>query len=96
MVVLEAMAHALPVIVSGPKYCGISGTLVDGREALLLENPLDPEELAKKIEQIAGTMATQRPLNIAGRNFARQNDWQAVARSYETLYARAAAKKFSD
>lgn len=96
MVVLEAMAYGLPVIVSGPKYCGISATLVDGREALLLENPLDPEELAKKIEQIAGMMATQRPLNIAGRNFARHNDWQAVARSYETLYAKAAAKKFSD
>ena len=34
MVVLEAMAYGLPVIVSAPPYCGIADDLTDGEDAL--------------------------------------------------------------
>jgi len=37
MVVLEAMAHGLPVVVSGTPWCGISAELSDGVNALLLK-----------------------------------------------------------
>ncbi|MBT7308703.1 MAG: glycosyltransferase family 4 protein [Gammaproteobacteria bacterium] len=48
MVVLEAMAHRLPVIVSNQHYCGFSEHLTR-QEAILLEDPRNPSEIAEKI-----------------------------------------------
>ena len=39
MVVLEAMAYGLPVVVSSAAYCGISGLLSHGVNALLVHEP---------------------------------------------------------
>jgi glycosyltransferase involved in cell wall biosynthesis len=54
MVVLEAMAHGLPVVVSGPKYCGIAGLLSQGANALLLDDPRDAGELARVLGDLLG------------------------------------------
>lgn len=90
MVVLEAMAYGLPVIVSGPKHCGISAFLVNGHEALILENPLDAVQLARTIEQVLTTGISDSH-NTAGRLFASHNDWAAIAHAYEKIISESAA-----
>jgi UDP-glucose:(heptosyl)LPS alpha-1,3-glucosyltransferase len=46
MVVLEALAHQLPVVVSGAPYCGISAQLMNMAKVYILSNPKNKEELA--------------------------------------------------
>jgi len=46
MVVLEALAHQLSVVVSGATYCGISAQLMNMPEVFILSNPKNKEELA--------------------------------------------------
>ncbi len=48
MVVLEAMAHRLPVVVSNQNYCGFSEHLTED-EAMLLNDPESVNEIVEKI-----------------------------------------------
>jgi UDP-glucose:(heptosyl)LPS alpha-1,3-glucosyltransferase len=52
MVVLEAMSHGLPVIVSQSAYCGISSELTHGANAWLLQDPHDAHALADAVRRI--------------------------------------------
>jgi len=52
LVVQEAIACDVPVIVSDSKYCGISEILEDKKSALLLKDPTDYKEIADKIDFI--------------------------------------------
>jgi len=51
MVVLEAMAYSLPVIVSNKNYCGFSEHL-SANEAILIDNPKDSTEIATHIKTL--------------------------------------------
>ncbi len=92
MVVLEAMAHGLPVVVSGARFCGISGLLSDSDNALLLENPTDASALAAALNRIFCESDFYRQLSDAGCTFARAHQWAYAARAYETMYSALAAK----
>lgn len=85
MVVVEAMAHGLPVIVSGPHHCGVSAELVHQQDALILDDPLDADALRRLIEQLRGSPALAESLVQAGRHFASQRSWAAAAAQYEAL-----------
>jgi UDP-glucose:(heptosyl)LPS alpha-1,3-glucosyltransferase len=89
MVVLEAMAHGLPVVVSGVRYCGISGLLQDRENALLLENPRDPTELARALSDALDSQGLRQRLMQAGRVFARHHQWSEVARRQAGVYSAA-------
>jgi UDP-glucose:(heptosyl)LPS alpha-1,3-glucosyltransferase len=89
MVVLEAMAYGLPVVVSGPAHCGISAMLQDGQNALLLEDPRNDRELAATVSRVLGDAALAAKLSQAGLSFARHHTWEQAARRYEALYRRA-------
>ena len=91
MVVLEAMAHGLPVVVSGPKYCGISEQLVHGQQALLLDDPKDASALAKHLAELLKDQADSLSVHLllqAGKAFAAKHTWQQAASAYETLLLR--------
>lgn len=86
MVVLEAMAHGLPVVVSSAAYCGISSLLSHGADALLLDNPQDAAHLAATLEQVLGDEALRQQLGAQARAFASRYQWPAIARQQEAVY----------
>jgi glycosyltransferase involved in cell wall biosynthesis len=89
MVVLEAMAHGLPVVVSGPAHCGISRQLQDGVQALLLRDPRDAGRLARRIAQILQQPELADQLRHQALGFAQQHSWEHAALQYEALYQQA-------
>lgn len=90
MVVLEAMAHGLPVVVSGAAYCGISRQLRDGVEALVLEDPKDAAKLAGLLTSVLTQPGLAQKLHHHGLVFAEQHSWQRCALEYEVLYRQVA------
>ena len=52
MVVLEAMSHAVPAIVSAERYCGISSELTHLQNAWVLENPTETSKLILSVIEI--------------------------------------------
>jgi glycosyltransferase involved in cell wall biosynthesis len=93
MVVLEAMSHGLPVVVSGPRYCGISGLLQHGVNALMLDDPRSAAGLAQTLEQLIASPVLQQTLSTGASGFARHYDWKALARQQEALYFAVTAEK---
>ncbi len=93
MVVLEALAHALPVVVSGPAHCGISSQLRHGVEALLLDDPRDAASLAAQLAAVLQQPALAQQLGQHGRVFARGHSWESAALQYESLYRQAAGQR---
>lgn len=93
MVVLEAMAHGLPVLVSGPKYCGISGLLTQGVNALILDNPRDAAALAGSLLEVLSQPAYAAQLAQGATDFALHYQWRELALKQESLYFRVEAQK---
>jgi glycosyltransferase involved in cell wall biosynthesis len=95
MVVLEAMAHGLPVVVSGPAHCGISRQLRSGVEALLLDDPKDASTLADAVSKVLQQPLLANQLRDQALVFARQHSWEHAALQYEALYRQAVSSKSS-
>jgi glycosyltransferase involved in cell wall biosynthesis len=95
MVVLEAMAHSLPVVVSGVQYCGISGLLTHEGNALVLDEPRDVVTLSDCLRRVLSDEALNSKLAHAARAFAEKFEWSGIASTQEKLYyaARAAKEK---
>jgi UDP-glucose:(heptosyl)LPS alpha-1,3-glucosyltransferase len=92
MVVLEAMAHRLPVVVSGPAHCGIARQLSDGVQALLLLDPKDSQRLAELIGSVLDQPELAANLRCQGFAFAEQHTWERADLQYEQLYFQVASK----
>ncbi len=86
MVVLEAMSHGLPVVASVEHYCGISGLLQDGVEALLLSDPTNASELAERIKLALQDTVTKSCLTLAATKYARSCLWSEIALQQEIIY----------
>jgi glycosyltransferase involved in cell wall biosynthesis len=86
MVVLEAMAHGLPVVVTDAPFCGISGLLDDGVNALVIDRPDNVASLAAKIELILKNETLRCDLSAAATEFARHHLWSQVAHEQEQIY----------
>jgi UDP-glucose:(heptosyl)LPS alpha-1,3-glucosyltransferase len=86
MVVLEAMAHGLPVIVSGPTYCGISSLLTHDVTALILDDPTKVPELASTMGRMLGDAPLRDRLIESGLAFANEHSWTAVGDDYDGIY----------
>ncbi len=86
MVVLEALAHSLPVIVSCEKYCGIAGLLTNEVNALLLHDPTDANALTHTISRVFTESDLREGLINQGLAFARQHSWDKVKNEYDQIY----------
>ncbi len=91
MVVLEAMAHGIPVVVSGPTQCGISRELQDGYEALLLHDPRDVQALVRLLRSVLDQLGLADQLRHHGLAFAQTHTWESANLKYEALYQQAIA-----
>lgn len=86
MVVLEAMAFALPVVLSGPAYCGISGHLHDGVNALMLVDPLDIDAIERTLRRILDDAPLANDLADHALQFAGAHDASKFADQYKAVY----------
>ena len=87
MVVLEAMSHGLPVVVSAARYCGISALLTHGANAMLLDEPQNPVVVANALQSILSSPQVSAAMSDAATEFAGQHSWTDVARRQDELYA---------
>jgi len=88
MVVLEAMAHGLPVVVSNGVYCGIANLLTNKINALILENPNDHIQLAGLINQVLYDREQHRKLQVGGITFSKFFEWHELCMKQEDVYKR--------
>jgi len=84
MVALEAMSYGKPVIISNKKYCGISYELTN--EAILLNNPNDPNEIANSVLAIHSSEKTRINLIRNGKKFAADRSWEVLKERYIKIY----------
>jgi UDP-glucose:(heptosyl)LPS alpha-1,3-glucosyltransferase len=86
MVVLEAMAHGLPVVVSGAQWCGIAAELQHGVHAFVLQDPASACDLQTTIAAILSDQRLVETLSNNAVEFARHRTWRDVAQKHEALY----------
>ena len=91
MVVLEALAHGLPVVVSSARYCGISAELQHGVQALLLDNPRDAAELGAALQRVLLDAPLAHRLSRSAQQFAAHRTWAAVGQRHDALFAEVAS-----
>ncbi len=85
MVVLEAMAYAVPAIVSAEQYCGISAELSHLKNAWILQDPLDTNALKDAIDKSLESN-THEAMSQQAISWAGTQDWHHLALAQETLY----------
>ena len=86
MVVLEAMSHGLPVVVSAARYCGIAQLLVDGENALILEDPKNVMNLVFTLKRILLDSTYKLQIAHSGYCFAKKHLWTDAAFEQEKIY----------
>ncbi len=88
MVVLEAMAHGVPVVVSGLPYCGIAGELTHLAQAWILSDPQDADALVQAVGTVLGDTTLAQGLVAQGLAFARAHSWAHAGYQHEQLFQR--------
>jgi UDP-glucose:(heptosyl)LPS alpha-1,3-glucosyltransferase len=84
MVVLEAMAAGLPVIVS--QNAGAAELVEDGKQGLILDDPADTTGLAWRMRCLTDSPALTRQMGVLARTTAEKHSWDAVAQQTMDVY----------
>ena len=96
MVVLEAMASGLPVIVSSARFCGIAAELTHTVNALILDDPRDEKQLSERLLSLLEDPSLRESLARAGLSFAQERTWRQAAAQHEALIQRVLAQRPGD
>lgn len=87
MAPLEAMAHRLPVVLSGTAYCGFAQYVTHEQNAWVLSNPQDPEQIAAGLRKLGLDHIVRERLISQALDLVADFSWDAIAQQYEALYA---------
>ena len=90
MVVLEAMAFGVPVVVSGPQFCGIAAHLRHGVDAWVVNDPQSAPLLREAVVTVLGDGALRESLAAHGHTFAQGAHWTGVAQAHAAAFSRLA------
>jgi UDP-glucose:(heptosyl)LPS alpha-1,3-glucosyltransferase len=88
MAPLEAMAHRLPVVLSGTAYCGFAQYVTHAQNAWVLSDPQDPEQIATGLRTLGLDPVVRERLIDQALDLVADFSWNAIARQYEALYAK--------
>jgi UDP-glucose:(heptosyl)LPS alpha-1,3-glucosyltransferase len=86
MVVLEAFAYGLPVVVSALPYCGIASDLRHLQHAWLLGQPGDALALQDAVATLLADPTLAQQLGQQGAAFARAHAWPQVALHHQQIF----------
>ena len=92
MVVLEAMAHGLPVVVSSAQFCGIADFLTHRENAYVLNDPRNVPHLLEALVAVLPPSQLARGLAASALVLAGVHLWSRQARLQEVIYLRVAAE----
>lgn len=84
LVIAEAMASGLPVIIS--EVAGAADLIIDGVNGLLLGEPSDVSNLAAKIELLLSNAELRKTMGERARETAEKNSWDRVAQKTIDVY----------
>lgn len=90
MVVLEAMAAGLPVMVSS--RVGAKDVVVQGENGFVIENPSDHDHVASVLKMMLDE-GNRRRMSAAALATASENSWDAATEKYRSLYTEILAAK---
>jgi UDP-glucose:(heptosyl)LPS alpha-1,3-glucosyltransferase len=79
LVVIEAMASGLPVIVSNGEFIGASELIEDGRDGLLLKDPKNFEDIAEKLKFLIENENVRKQIGKEANSKARKYTWRRTA-----------------
>ena len=79
----EAMACGLPVIVTAK--CGISEIIIDGQDGLVMQDPMDADDLVAKIRQLYEDRDLFRRLGEKAAETMRPFTWERSSREFREL-----------
>ncbi len=84
LVVLEAMASGIPVIVS--KCAGAAEVIRDNVNGLLLEDPSNPKMIAAKVSRVLNDLTFMKKIAKNARKTAEQYSWDRMAAEVMKVY----------
>ena len=84
---LEAMAHGLPVLMSGPQYCGFGRYVTHRHDAWVLTDPEDAGEIAQGLEQLMTDPVLRAKILTNSLKLVESLSWEQAAQKFEALYA---------
>ncbi|MCM8787683.1 MAG: glycosyltransferase family 4 protein [Candidatus Omnitrophica bacterium] len=79
LVVLESMSIGIPIITSNEKFNGVAEIIKDTKNGILIKNPTDSEELAKKIEMLYKNPSLRNKISKEAIKTAKLFTWQKTA-----------------
>ena len=83
MVVLEAMAAGLPVMISS--HVGAKDLVQEDKNGFIINNPSDHEHIVSKLK-ILFDENSRRRMSVTAYQTATQNTWDMVAAKYQNTY----------
>ena len=90
LVITEALASGLPVIVS--EFAGATDIMNDECEGLLLKNPTNPKEIAEKVNVLVEDENLRKQMSRNARKTAEKYSWDEVARKILEIYEEVAKR----
>ncbi len=86
IVVLQAMASGVPMIISNAGCCGASELIKDLENGILLKDPTNSREISEKIELLISDKELRHKIGKNARKTAENFSWTKMAKKYEKIY----------